>query len=154
MDYPPPPPPPPAHLQLVSRESNSQQHPGYHLRSLGCPSSTTTGDPDVCGEVETGKIESDVSDDEAYQYVEVLRVYHLIDCQQYMTELKKSCLCPTCRSPLTLSEDLTGRRGLVSRLMTVCTNAECTYQIIMSTPQESKTLNARSVLAMRSIGRG
>ena len=70
------------------------------------------------------------------------------------SQQQKTGLCPTCRSPLTLSEDLAGRRGLVSRLMTVCTNAECTYQIIMSTPQESKTLNARSVLAMRSIGRG
>ena len=137
----------------TASESNSQQQPGYYLRSLGCTSGTTTGDPDECGEVETGEMESDVSDDEAYQYVEALRGYRLIDCQQYMTELKKTGLCPTCLSPLTLSEDLTGRRGLVSQLMTVCTNAECTYQIIMSTPQESKTLNARSVLEMRSIGR-
>ena len=107
----------------------------------------------MCGDVETGEIESYVSD-EAYQYVEVLRGYRLIDCQQYMTELKKTGLCPTCLSPLTLSGDLTGRRGLVSWLMTVCTNAEYTYQIIISITQKFKTLNARSVLAMRSIGRG
>ena len=55
-------PPPPS--TSTASESNSQQQPGYHLRSLGCPSCTTTGDPDECGEVETGEIESDLSDDE------------------------------------------------------------------------------------------
>lgn len=64
--------------------------------------------------------------------------------------------CPNCYSSLTLWENLATKRGLVSELKTVCSNEDCEYAVKMSNPYSSKTksLNTRSVLAMRSIGRG
>ena len=54
----------------------------------------------------------------------------------------------------TLKENLVSRRGLVSHLMTVCTDTQCDYELVVSDPYscKSKMLNARSVLTLRSIG--
>ena len=85
-----------------------------------------------------------------------LRGYRLIKCEEYIQSLSETGKCPTCRSPLTLREELATRRGLVSKLMTSCTNTACDYEIVMSDPRSegAKSLNARSVLGMRAIGRG
>ena len=53
-------------------------------------------------------------------------------------------------------EDLVTRRGLVSKLRICCTNTACNKEGVISDPyaSDTKSLNARSVLGMRKIGRG
>ena len=53
-------------------------------------------------------------------------------------------------------EDLSSRRGLVSTLKISCTNALCKREgkILDPMSSEGKNLNTRSVMGMRSIGRG
>jgi len=64
--------------------------------------------------------------------------------------------CVRCQSPLVVLEDFSQRRGLVSTLKICCTNSKCDKQSKISNPYSSKpkSLNARSVLAMKEIGRG
>ena len=82
--------------------------------------------------------------------------YRLIDCAEVMDNLDKDGQCPYCHAKLTLTEDFSCRRDLVSDLKVVCMNSECEYKIVLSNPYSSmaKSLNRRSILAMRSIGRG
>ncbi len=65
--------------------------------------------------------------------------------------VKKIGLCCECQFPLTVGEDLVSRRGLVSKLIICCTNTACNNEVALSDPYspEAKSLNARSVLAMR-----
>ena len=93
-------------------------------------------------------------DTESYEYVGKLCGIRLIDCEEYMEHLSETGECPKCHSPLTLSENLVTKRGLVSDLKTICST--CDYAIKMSDPysHRTKSLNTKSVLAMRSIGRG
>ena len=59
-------------------------------------------------------------------------------------------------APVILKEDLSIRRGLTSKLSYWCTNTACEKDNLLSNPYspKSKSLNVRSVLAMRTIGRG
>jgi len=64
-------------------------------------------------------------------------------------------VCSPCASPLTVRENLVVRRGLVSKLM-ICTNTAYKNEAVLSDPyaSEAKSVNTRSVLGMREIGRG
>ena len=72
-----------------------------------------------------------------------LQGYRLINCQEYMQELSEHSECPSCHSRLTLEESLSGRRGLVSKMKTVCANKDCSYEMVMSDPYKNsaKSLN-------------
>lgn len=65
-----------------------------------------------------------------------LHGYRLIDCETYIENLK-GCKCPKCGFALTLWED-DYRRGLVSKLKTVCTNNRCKYELVMCDPYAPK----------------
>lgn len=97
-----------------------------------------------------------VSDSESYEYVGKLCGTRLIDCEEFVESLNTTGKCPNCHSPLTLSENLATKRGLVSQMNIICSDEDCDYAIKISDPYSSKakSLNTRSVLAMRSIGRG
>lgn len=56
------------------------------------------------------------------------------------------------KSPLILNEDVVTRRGLVFKLAISCTNTECNREALISDPYV-KSLNAKSVLWIREIGR-
>ena len=92
---------------------------------------------------------------ESYDYVGEKAGYRLISCER-LDQAPSSHKCSVCLSPCTLEEDLATRRGLVSKLVIRCTNAACGKEVVLSDPysQEAKSLNARSVLGMRAIGRG
>lgn len=70
--------------------------------------------------------------------------------------LVKACVCSECGSTLNVKEDLVTRRGLVSKISLCCTNPECNKETPLTNPydSEAKSLNARSLLAAREIGRG
>ena len=65
-------------------------------------------------------------------------------------------VCSLCASPLTVRKNLVVRRGLVSKLMICCTNTAGKKEAVLSDPyaSEAKSVNTRSVLGMREIGRG
>ena len=85
-----------------------------------------------------------------------MKGYRLVSCERFSQAVSKIGLCSVCRSPLTLREDLVSRRALVSKLMICCTNTACNAEAAVSDPYfpESTSLNTRSVLGMREIGRG
>ncbi len=85
-----------------------------------------------------------------------MKGYRLVDCGRFSQAVGEIGVCSVCASPLTVREDLTGRRGLLSKLSICCTNTDCGKKAKVSDPysQEAKSVNARSVLAMREIGRG
>ena len=65
-------------------------------------------------------------------------------------------MCNACGSTLILREVLATRKELVSKLVIYCTNTACSNESTFSDSYsaESKSLNARSILGMREIGRG
>ena len=89
-----------------------------------------------------------------------LKGYRLISCEGFSQAVSEIGLCSACHSPLTLKEDLTSRRGLVSKLTICCTNTACNKEAAVSDPfsrkteTSSKALNLRSVMGMREIGKG
>ena len=123
-----------------SFSSTSQPSPGHtsHSPFVG----TTAG-------------EHESSDDEQGICGE-MKGYRLVDCGRFSQAVGEIGVCSVCASPLTAREDLTGQRGLLSKLSICCTNTDCGKKAKVSDPysQEAKSVNARSVLAMREIGRG
>lgn len=85
-----------------------------------------------------------------------MKGYRLVDCERFSRAVSEIGVCSVCASPLTVREDLSTRRGLVSKLSICCTNTECGKEAKVSDPYsaEAKSVNARSILAMRDIGRG
>ena len=95
------------------------------------------------------------SDEEANNDLE-LQGYRLIDCQALSSTLTQIAKCSQCGSSLTLTEELSCRRGLVSRLSIQCRNTGCgaTVHVTDTYSSNAKCLNRSSVLGMRMIGRG
>lgn len=83
-----------------------------------------------------------------------LEGYRFVRCETLSQAIGQIGICTTCRAPLTLKEDMVTRRGLISKLSISCT--QCDSEAVVSDPYavETKSLNTRSVLAMREIGRG
>ena len=80
--------------------------------------------------------------------------YRLISCEVLAKAISDVGKCTACDSPLTVREDLASRRGLMSRMTICCT--VCDQKAYVSEPysDKAKSLNTKSVLAMRMIGRG
>lgn len=118
----------------------SPQYPlsvaGTSLRSSLQPSTSSTG--------------------ESLDYVVEMTGYRLVSCERLSGAVSEIAVCSLCASPLTFEENLLVRRGLVSKLMICCTNTACKKAAVDSDPyaSDAKSLNARSVLGMREIGRG
>ena len=74
-----------------------------------------------------------------------LQGYRLLDCED-LIQATSTISCLACASPVKLREDLSIRRGLTLKLSFRYTNAKC--------EEESKSQNVRSILVMRTIGRG
>ena len=93
---------------------------------------------------------------ESYDYVGELHGYRLVNCERLFQAVSEIGVCSDCGSSLTLRENLVSRRGLVSKLMICCTSTVCNKEVKISDPYtfDAKSLNARSVVAMRTIGRG
>ena len=79
--------------------------------------------------------------------------YCLIKLSDVKREVGK---CSACSCPLSLREDLGCRRGLVSRVLIMCSNPayDKKQYISHSNNEDAKSLNARSVLEMCLIGLG
>ena len=129
----------------------SQSFPASSGPSRGAASSsqpsTTAGESEASGSE---------SDSEPLESVKEMKGYRTVDCETLGRVVSEACVCSVCTSPLVVMEDLAQRRGLVSTLKICCTNTECGKESKISDPysSQSKSLNARSVLAMREIGRG
>ena len=93
---------------------------------------------------------------ESLDYVGEMIGYRLVSCERLSGAVSEIAVCSLCASPLTVEENLLVRRGLVSKLTICCTNTACKKEAVVSDPYASDTrsLNARSVLGMREIGRG
>lgn len=84
-----------------------------------------------------------------------LKGYRLVNCQVLSTALSHLAKCCKFASSLKLTEDLSCRRGLVSRLSIQCSNIACGAKAHVCDPySNAKHLNGRSVLGMRLSGRG
>lgn len=85
-----------------------------------------------------------------------MKGYRLIDCAELLKGVSGIGLCDACGTRLTVRDNLVARRGLVSKLMICCPNTAYNKESSISDPysETAKSLNARSVLAMRTIGRG
>ena len=77
--------------------------------------------------------------------------YHLIQLRN-LTEAVGTFSC--CRTPLSVTDDRSARRGFVSRLSINCT--VCGKSAVLTNPYSAEDLkvNTRSVLAARAIGKG
>lgn len=126
----------------ISRSFPSSSGPSRALQ----PSSTA-------GESEPSGSESD---SEPLDSVKEMKGYRIVDCETLGRVVSEACVCSVCTSPLVVMEVLAQRRGLVSTMKICCTNTECGKESKISDPYspESKSFNARSVLAMREFGRG
>ena len=115
--------------------STSEPSGGSTRRSARLHTTAGEPEPDGCGE---------------------MKGYRLVSCESLSQAVGKMGVCSECFSPLTVREDLSTRRGLVSKLAICCTNTECGREAKVSDPysSETKSLNTRSILAMREIGRG
>ena len=82
--------------------------------------------------------------------------YRLVSYERLRDAVTMIGACSTCGYPLTLKEDLATRRGIVSRLAISCTNRVCDKDTLISDSyaSDAKSLNSRSIMAMRAIGRG
>ena len=84
-----------------------------------------------------------------------LKGYRLVNCQVLSIALSHLAKCCKCASSLELTEDLSCRRGLVSRLSIQCSNTACGAKAQVCDPySNAKHLNGRLVLGMRLSGRG
>lgn len=120
------------------------------LRSQAAPSTSSADEPSIS----SGMFE-DPESEEDYRYVGNLQGYRLLDCED-LIQAASGLGCLSCGASVKLVEDLSVRRGLTSKLFYQCTNTVCKEDILLSNPYagKSKSLNVRSVLAMRTIGRG
>ena len=93
---------------------------------------------------------------ESFDYVGKMEGHRLVSCEELSKAVGEIGVCSECGSPLKVKEDLVTRRGLVSKLMICCTNTACSKEVTISDPYSStaKSLNTRSVFAMREIGKG
>ena len=93
---------------------------------------------------------------ESLDHVGEMKGYRLVSCEKLSGAVGETAVCSLCASPLTVKENLVVRRGLVSKLMIVCTNTACRKEAVVSDPyaSDAKSLNTRSVLGMQEIGRG
>ena len=100
-----------------------------------------------------GSISGEPNDDHS---VTEMKGYRLIRCEELSQAVIEIGVCSACGSSLTFQEDMVTRRGIVSKMSICCTNSECSKTTMISNPYDSdaKHLNARSILAMRAIGRG
>ncbi len=85
-----------------------------------------------------------------------MKGYRIVNCETLGGVVSEACVCSVCTSPLVVMEFLDQRKGLVSTMMICCSNIKCGKESKISDPYspETKSLNARSVLAMRENGRG
>ena len=99
---------------------------------------------------------SSAGESESLDYVGKMKGYRLVSCETLSQAVSEIGVCSVCASLLTVKEDLVARRGLVSKLMICCANTACNKEAAVSDPyaSDSKSLNTRSVLGMREIGRG
>ena len=87
--------------------------------------------------------------------VRELEGYRLVECQALFAALSHMAKCSLCESSLVLAEDLSCRRGLVSRVSIQCSNTPCGAKVHVCDPySNAKHLNSRSVLGTRLAGRG
>ena len=88
------------------------------------------------------------------QYVGEMKGYRLVSCDRLSGAVSEIAVCSLCTSPLTVEENLVVRRGLVSKLTICCTARK--KEAVVSDPytSDAKSLNGRSVLGVREIGRG
>ena len=102
------------------------------------------------------KDSSSDSDSEPLESGKEMKGYRVVDCETLGRVVSEACVCSVCTSPLVVVEDLGQRRGLVSNMSICCSNTECGKESKISDPydSETKSLNTRSILAMREIGRG
>ena len=121
----------------ISPRCPSFSGPCGHLRSISHPSSSIAGE----------------SDSPEYEFE--MKGYRLVNCERFSQAVNKIGVCCVCLFPLTVKEDLFSRRGLVSKLLICCSNTACNNEAAVCDPYlpESKSLNARSILAVRQIGR-
>ena len=100
-----------------------------------------------------GSISGEPNDDHS---VREMKGYWLIRCEELSQAVIEIGVCSACGSSLTFQEDIVTIRGIVSKMSICSTNSECSKTTMISNPYDSdaKHLNARSILAMRAIGRG
>ena len=72
-----------------------------------------------------------------------MKGYRFINTETQDQTLRKARKCVTCSSTLTLNEDTSVRRGLVSRLTVQCENPACYMMSYLSNPysEEARVLN-------------
>ena len=73
----------------------------------------------------------------------------IVSCRSLKSVVSK-VVCSACLGPIALDEDMVTRRGLVTKLFISCTKCG----LITDPYKEAKSLNSRSILAGREIGRG
>ena len=80
----------------------------------------------------------------------------LVSLKSWSQALSSIGVCKDCGAPLTIIDDLAGRRGLVSDVRISCTNTVCITEAKISDPRspKAKVLNARSVLGIRNVRSG
>ena len=84
-----------------------------------------------------------------------LQGLRLLDMAKVSSVIVNSLSCSACKTQtLTVGESFAGRRGLVTDLFISCLNCSRKYSLSSPYDSQAKTLNRRSVLAMRVAGRG
>ncbi len=78
----------------------------------------------------------------------------LFSCQTLQEAIGSLC-CPLCCSPITVAEDYSLRKGLVTEISIYCTSENCTFKRFLSDPRSSlaSDINFKSVLAIKMIGK-
>ena len=82
--------------------------------------------------------------------------YRFFNTETLAETLRHVGKCATCGSTLTLREDTSMRRGLVSRMSIQCENPARNMISYLNNPysEEARVVNTLSVLGMRMVGRG
>ena len=85
-----------------------------------------------------------------------MKGYRFINTETLAETLRRAGKCATCGSTLTLSEDTSVRRGLVSQMSIQCENPAGSMISYLSNPysEEARVVNTLSVLGMRMVGSG
>ena len=124
--------------------------------SFGGPSQAVASTSQATAAGYADSSSSSDSDDELLEDSKLMKGYRAVDCESLGKAVSEVGVCVSCQSPLVVLEDFGQRRGLVSTLKICCTNSECDMESKITNPYSSKakSLNGKSVLAMREIGRG